>query len=189
VIETPPAPTTTTEQPTETQAAETPTTLDISAVPDELAVFDFQEPVEEPAVSQLEPQAMESEPATSPPPAESQESQDPATETTETTETTEQPTAPEADAAQPASPEQTADAPAEPAAPEPAPPPPPEEEPAYWADIQEDTSVPDEDEMKEIEAATSSCNASDCMFPSSIDAHVPFLFPAAQLTIYVCVHR
>ena len=37
-----------------------------------------------------------------------------------------------------------------------------EEEPAYWADIEEDTSVPDEEEMKEIEEAANQCSSLEC---------------------------
>ncbi|KAH8697816.1 putative MATH and UCH domain protein [Talaromyces proteolyticus] len=49
---------------------------------------------------------------------------------------------------------QNQDAPSDPApeATEQPPPPPPEEDPATWADIEEDTSAPDEEELKEIEA-------------------------------------
>jgi hypothetical protein len=38
----------------------------------------------------------------------------------------------------------------------------PEEEPAYWADIEEDTSVPDEAELKEIESADGDYSALEC---------------------------
>lgn len=46
-------------------------------------------------------------------------------------------------------------------------PPSPELEHAYWAEFEEDTSVPDEAEMKEIEAAVDAPNysASRCTFP------------------------
>lgn len=42
------------------------------------------------------------------------------------------------------------------------PPPPPEEEPATWADIVEDTSSPDEEELKEIEAGRGDYSAMEC---------------------------
>jgi len=48
-------------------------------------------------------------------------------------------------------------------------PPPPtqpseEVEHAYWADIEEDTTTPDEEELKEIDAAEADYSARDCTF-------------------------
>jgi len=39
---------------------------------------------------------------------------------------------------------------------------------AYWAEYEEDTTTPDEDEMKEIDGGDSDYSASDRMFQSSI---------------------
>lgn len=64
---------------------------------------------------------------------------------------------------------QTQDAPPAPApeTTEAPPPPPPEEEPATWADIVEDTSSPDEEELKEIEAGRGDYSAMECKIYSS----------------------
>lgn len=56
-------------------------------------------------------------------------------------------------------------------------PPSPELEHAYWAEFEEDTSVPDEEEMKEIEAAVDApdYSASRCTFPPGTNTRNPVL--------------
>lgn len=70
---------------------------------------------------------------------------------------------------------QTQDAPPAPApeSTEAPPPPPPEEEPATWADIVEDTSSPDEEELKEIEAGRGDYSAMECKIYLARDLPVP----------------
>lgn len=53
------------------------------------------------------------------------------------------------------------------------------EEPAYWADIEEDTSVPDEAELKEIESNGNDHSATECWYHSKS-------FPCLVLTFLLC---
>lgn len=48
----------------------------------------------------------------------------------------------------------------------------PEEEPAYWADIEEDTSAPDEAELKEIESADGDYSALECKTEFPLNIHL-----------------
>lgn len=89
---------------------------------------------------------------------------EPATETvTETPGQTEAPVA-EAPEPNPAATEETTQAPeTEPTEQPETAPAPPEEEPATWAGVEEDTSSPDEEELKNIESSDGDYSALECM--------------------------